>query len=101
VASTKQHQAAEMPAKIDIKFEWCTVNRKLLMVSTKQHQAAELHAKIDIRFEWCTVNRKARKWFQECTVDFNNQRVNNLVYSSKKRHNGHARNDMKRGSNRS
>ena len=71
------------------------------MVSTKQHQAAELPAKIDIRFEWCTVNRKARKWFQECTVDFNNQRVNNLVYSCKKRHNGHARNDMKRGSNRS
>jgi len=52
VASTKQHQAAEMPAKIDIKFEWCTVNRKLLMVSTKQHQAAELPAKIDIRFEY-------------------------------------------------
>lgn len=41
-----------MPAKIDIKFEWCTVNRKLLMVSTKQHQAAELPAKIDIRFEY-------------------------------------------------
>jgi len=71
------------------------------VASTKQHQAAEMPAKIDIKFEWCTVNRKARKWFQECTVDFNNQRVNNLVYSSKKRHNGHARNDMKRGSNRS